>query len=461
MKNKIWLIILIIIVGLSIVGFATYKLFFEKTTKSTTSEKFKTLQLDESKVATHLSKVADTEDAYWQRAYEIWWESAESEKGTFDWADIDFIINDLTKLNIYPIVTIKPFANWDQDECHDTSYEADSHIPTKENQKSDKKVKVGAPCDIDAYANFLAQVVERYDGHGKEDVPNLKTPVKYWEIMNEPAMQGGGTGGMGEELKFFVGTSDEYFEILKTSYETIKKADSEAKVLHAGMAGMQENFLEFWRPIFEAGAGDYFDIANMHTINTDNMRHDMYISRFKIFLKEYGLEDRPIFVTEVQFGDLVGQPADLKEFEILIAKSTIFTLAQGVDKLFFIENWLFFDTEKDPENKIKFDNEAIVGTTHKVYLNLIDQLNSFDKVEILEEDYTKNSGDNEGLTSNIGHYKFTNGNKIIYVLWGGTELPKDLQIDGFLKITDIYGEFEEVAATDSILSDLPIFVETL
>ncbi|MFC1656630.1 hypothetical protein ACFL14_01525 [Patescibacteria group bacterium] len=461
MKNKTWLLVLIIIIGLGLAGFATYKLFFEKSTKSSTSEKSETLQLDKNKLATHLSKVVDTEGAYWQRAFELWWESAESEKGVFDWEETDFRMDELSDLGVYPVVTIKPFANWDQDACHDESYEADSHIPSKENEKTEQKIKVGAPCDIDAYADFLAQAVERYDGDGKDDMEGLTIPVKYWEIMNEPEMQGGGTGGMGEELKFFVGTSAEYFEILKTSYETIKEVDPEAKVLHAGMAGMQENFLDFWTPIFEAGAGKYFDIANMHTINTDESRHDMYILRFKTFLKKYGLEGRPIFVTEVQFGDLVGQPTDLDEFEVLIAKSTIFTLAQGADKLFFIENWLFFDTEKDPENKLKFDSKAITGTTHKVYLNLIDQINSFDKVEILEEDYTKNSGDNEGLTSNTGHYKFSNGDKIIYVLWGGSELPKELQVDGFLKVTDIYGETEEVTAGAGILSSSPVFVEVL
>ena len=183
--------------------------------------------------------------------------------------------------------------------------------------------------------------------------------------------------------------------------------------------------------------------------------------KFKKFLAEFGLENKPIFITEVQFGDLVGKPKDIEKFDELLAKSTVFALVQGVDKLFYIENWLFWDTKKSSENKLERDPKALESSTHKVYLNLVKQLNYFDKVEILNEEYIENPRDNEGTTSNIGHYKFTYKNKIIYVLWGGAQLPEALRIEGMLKITDIYGKSQEVTAGDEILSDSPIFVEVL
>lgn len=458
MNKKIRWILLVVFVLLLVGGFLIYKFYFTKPkeSKKTTQEAFK---LDKTKVETHLSKIMGTKGAYWQRMFELWWEEVETKQGSFDWDEVDERMKESNKMGIIPIVTIKPFANWDQDACHDEEYEADYHGPEKE---GGRKVKVGKPCDMDAYADFLKKAVERYDGDGKNDMDGLTIPVKYWEIMNEPSMQGGGTGGMGEELKFFVGTSEEYLEILKISYETIKEADSEAKVLHAGMAGMQKNFQDFWRPVFENKGGDYFDIANIHTINTDERREDMYIMKFIEFLTEYNLEDKPIFVTETQFGDLVGEPTDLEAFENLIARSTIFALAQGADKLFFIENWLFWDTEKDPENKLKFDSQATKSSTHKVYLNLIDKLNSFDKIEVLTEDYTENSTDVDGTTLNIGHYKFIDGDDIVYVLIGGEQLPEELINWGELKVTDIYGETRTVFGGDSsILSNSPIFVENL
>ena len=183
----------------------------------------------------------------------------------------------------------------------------------------------------------MRNLVERYDGDGVDDMPGLTVPVKYWEVINEPSMQGGSAGGMGEELKFFVGTSDEYFDTLKATYEAVKQADPTAKVAHAGMAGMQQNFRDFWDPIFEAGAGDYFDIANIHTINTDKRREDLYMVKFKEYMKQYGLEDKPVWITEVQYGELQGKPTDLVAFEELMVKSTALSLALGADKLIYIE----------------------------------------------------------------------------------------------------------------------------
>ncbi len=469
-----WLKVLIVILVLAILGVGGYfvwKNYFsqKETAQPVTQEK---LELDPQKAATHLSKVAETKNAYWMRGgFDLFWNEIEPEKGEFDWSSTDKKVKALNKNQVYVIPIVKPFANWDQDTCHpEKKYEAD-YDPQKGG-----KVKVGAPCDMIAYAEFLEKAIERYDGDGQDDMPGLTIPVKYWEIMNEPSMQGGTTGGVGEELKFFVGTSQEYFEILKTSYQTIKKADSEAKVLPAGMAGMQQNFQDFWKPIFAAGAGDYFDIANIHTINTDEKREDLYIIKFKKFLEQYGLEDKPIFVTELQYGELTEPPEDLAGLEKLIVKSSVFGLAMGADKLFYIENWLFWqeggftiqdekkDEKEDEKDKEKEDihkvsPEALESSTHKVYLNLVDKINNFDKIEKIKEEYVENASDFDGATCTLGQYKFISGSNAVYVLWGEAEVPTE--ITGKIKVTDIYGDSQQIQAENLTLDDQPVFVEIL
>lgn len=218
------------------------------------------LTLDPDNEKTYLSKVgSDIDNAYWVRGGWYYWNSVEPEQGNFDWDFFDEQIAMLQGDNAYVVPVIFPFASWDQETCHtEERYEAIF------DEKKGGHIKVGKPCDMEAYANFLAKTVERYDGDGTDDMPGLTIPVKYWEIMNEPSMQGGQIGGMGEDLKFFVGTQEEYLDILKTSYETIKQSDPEAKVLHAGMASVADDHVDFWDPIFAAGAGDYFDIANIH-----------------------------------------------------------------------------------------------------------------------------------------------------------------------------------------------------
>ena len=70
--------------------------------------------------------------------------------------------------------------------------------------------------------------MERYAGDGQNDMPNLKYPIKLWEVANEPEMQQ-------EPLVFFQGSPKDYFEILKATYEAVKEADSESYVVQGGM----------------------------------------------------------------------------------------------------------------------------------------------------------------------------------------------------------------------------------
>lgn len=468
-KVLIVVIVFLVLLGLAIGIYYWYQNYSSKETAKP-EESSAALSLDMGKVVTHLSKIAQTKDVNWQRMWEIWWEAVEQEEGNVNFAETDRYYKDvIQKEDIYMVATIKPFASWDQNECHNSTYEAD-YVGMEKTENS--KIKVGKPCNMEKYQTFLAAVVERYDGDGKDDMPGLSIPVKYWEIMNEPSMQGGSTGGVGEELKFFVGTSADYLDILKASYETIKSSDSEAKVLHAGMAGMQQNFQDFWDPIFKAGGGNYFDIANIHSINTDSKREDMYVIKFKKYLEDFGVKDKPIFVTEAQFGELADKPANIEEFDKLIARASIFTIAQGADVIFYIENWLQWDRfkaekeqnitgeegEKEP-GPMNYSEEVLSSSTHKVYLNLVNKINKFDSIETLEESYFESSEDRDGASTQSAQYKFVDGGNVVYVLWGEATLPSE--ISGRIKVTDIYGASEEKDASEIQLSDSPVFVEKL
>jgi len=467
MKKLYFLIAFVVIVLIVVGGFFIYKNYFSKETQTSTTNT-KPVKLDPQKEATHLSKVAGEKNAYWMRGFDVVWNVIEPEKGKYNWEENDRMLTEFKDgqaQGAYHLSIIWPYANWDQITCHSgKKYVATGHL-----KRGGEDLYMGAPCDMEAYSQFIREVVERYDGDGRDDMPDLKIPVKYWEIINEPEMQGGGFGGAGEDLKFFVGTPQEYVEILETSYKAIKKADSSAKVLYAGMAGMQKNFQDFWDPVFAGGGGGYFDIANIHSISTDEQREDLYVIKFKKYLEKYGIENKPIWVTEVQFGQLMDKPKDLTAFEKLMVRATVFSLAQGAEKLFFIENWTMWDNkemfkppEEDDESKKETKGkppklDLSNNSTHKVYLNLVDKINSFDKIETIKEKFTEGQDDREGATSQVAQYKFVNGDKAVYVLWGNAELPTE--ITGKLKVTDIYGVSREVETSALQLSDSPLFVE--
>lgn len=384
---------------------------------------------------THFSKVERAEKAHWIRVW-ITWGGIEREEGVYDFSYPDHIVRKAGENNALLLVTIEPFAEWDQDRCHGEEYYGNMPMPGGK-----ARIKVGKPCNMEDYREFLGRLVERYDGDGIDDMPGLIYPVKYWEVVNEPGMQGKDPSG----LKFFYGTPQEYLEILKVSYQTIKGADPEAKVLMGGMAGMHDQFVKFWDPIMDE-AGNYFDIANIHSIDTDERREDMFVLKFRRFLREHGIENKPIWITEAQFGSLgfeweKGRKLSVEEMDKLIVRAAVFSLALGADKIFFIsDNWRS-------------------ESTMKVYRTLVEKLNRFDSVEVVDQRYVENKGKDSGATSIRGCYKFAVENKTVYVVWGEGKLPE--AIKGRVKVTDIYGNEEIVEADEVELTDSPIYVEEL
>ncbi len=392
----------------------------EKVSPPTPESKEQLLSLEKS----HFSGVGKVQKANWIRFW-ILWENVEKERGKYDFSFVDDTVKKFQKNNRVLLFTVLPFASWDQNVCHGEEYFSTIPVPWGQ-----VRVKVGKPCNMTAYAEFLSRLVERYDGDGTNDMPGLRYPVKYWEIMNEPAMQG--------DLRFFSGSPEDYLEILKVSYERIKQSDKGAKVLMAGMAGMQSQFVQFWDKIMSE-AKNYFDIANIHSISTTSEMEDLFLFKFKEFLKNHGAENKKIWITEVQYGDLFSPPKDLRSVEKLLVKSTVFALANGASKIFHVGNWHEFWKSE---------------TMQRVYEILVSKIDYFDKVEILKQEYEKTK---EGIKTKIGQYKFVIGNKTVFVLWGNVKLPEEIK--GKVKVTDIYGNEKIIQASEITLSNEPIYVE--
>ena len=80
---------------------------------------------------------------------------------------------------------------------------------------------------MENYKTFLLALVDRYDGDGNNDMPNLTKPIIHWEIMNEP-----------EFKMFFKGSEDDFIEIFNFSSKIIKKKQKDSVIVMAGAAGM-------------------------------------------------------------------------------------------------------------------------------------------------------------------------------------------------------------------------------
>ena len=158
------------------------------------------------------------------------------------------------------------------------------------------------------FLEFIAALVERYDGDGVDDAPG-SPKVLHWEFYNEPdntsLFSGPGFGQWG-----YIG--DEYAAMLGQVYPVIKAASSSARVVMGGIA--YDNFIDeglgsfnraFVDDFFNAGGGNYIDYFNFHYYPAFAHKWNPYGSDLigkTNFLKNkmvsYGI-NKPVIITEI------------------------------------------------------------------------------------------------------------------------------------------------------------------
>lgn len=214
------------------------------------------------------------------------WDMVEPEKGVYDFARTDEVIKKAQENNLALLVEMVPYAKWDQGN--------DASCAGKPNEYMCK------PKDMTAYKKALSATIERYDGDGQKDMPGLKFPIKYWQIINEADIKDR------PYVIFFVGGPGDYLEVLKESYETIKEACSDCKVLVGAAASVRSEAISFWGNVFDLGGANYFDIANVHYVGLDvagggtvslGDAATLNVSPYKNLLESKGIK-KPIWVSE-------------------------------------------------------------------------------------------------------------------------------------------------------------------
>lgn len=362
--------------------------------------------------------------AFWQRPHlgPFIWGHIEKQQGEFNWSYVDSEVNHSQYWGINILATIWPFADWDQSSCHQ---EFDG---SQYSDWEDLGIYRQIPCNLDAYKLFVEKLVERYDGDGIDDMPDLQFPIKYWEVSNEPQLQ--------ESPTFFVGTPEEYFKILKTTYNGVKNADISAKVLHGGMAGLGDDDY-FWDDVLTLGGANFFDIGNIHCVGCDS--ESLYGIEFFEFLNNYNI-DKPFWITELNlsadaFGD---SEFSKKEWADYLITHFVQAFSGGAEKIFF-SNGLGGFTPSD-RNAWLIDGVS-KQEIYYAYKTIVDKLDYFSSVEKITQD----------------QYRFIVNTDTIYVLWGTGNVPNE--INGEVIVTAVDGTENTMNSSEIIVLESPIFVE--
>jgi hypothetical protein len=356
---------------------------------------------------------------FWQRPHPgpFIWGEIETSPGVFNWEHCDKEVINSQRYGVNIIATIWPFADWDQCNCRSKTSTIGSLIFDELGEYRQK------PCDMESYDLFITSLIERYDGDGIEDMPGLVVPIKYWEVSNEPSMQE-------DWLVFFVGTAVDYFDILNATYQSIKNTDSNAKVLKGGMAGVMEENTEFWSEVFDLGGRNYFDIGNIHSINSDS--DAINGPEYKTFLESKGI-NKSFWITEVELGSMdIEKNYPEEDIADSLISNFVQAFASGTEKIFH-PGIMKSSKKYEPEKE----------STYYALKTLVDKIDYFDSCEKLAD----------------GHFKFNVGENVVYVLWGEDNLPEE--ITGQVILTDITGSETTLDSSEIILNDSPVFIEIL
>ena len=259
------------------------------------------------------------------------------------------------------------------------------------------------------YRAFVKKLVERYDGDGIDDMPNLVNPVKYWQVFNEPD----------DISKDWEG----YAHLMEITYHAIKDSCSECKVIIGGMALGLEGFSNFYIPILKNLKGKYIDVFDFHHFGAswEWMSYIDSVSRIKKELLGNGYNNTEIWVTET--GTYSGKPQNIpveqteKEQAESLVKRYIYALSCGVKKIF----WAFGILEGFVDKNIDFDHTGLIydgkgsedpgygkkKLSYYSYKMMTEKLSgsNFSKIEHLK------------LDERVYAYKFNKCDKSIYVLW--------------------------------------------
>jgi len=247
----------------------------------------------------------------------------------------------------------------------------------------------------DDYVNFIQKTVEKY-----------KNQIKYWEIWNEP--------DLGDSVPYW---DKNYVELLKISYQAVKKADPEAKILLGGLSTSPKTFenkdILSLEKYYQQGAKDYFDIMNFHFYpadvdprDYDNPDHGIFarINMIKQIMEKYGDNNKPIWNTEGAYGNDTDEGLQAQ----YLARYFTAQFAEKINKVF----WFHFMTHKDSlldgnDWGLYYKNGAAKLSSY-TYKILADKLNGIDvsKTQTIYQD-----------KDNVYVYKFIKNDKPVYVAW--------------------------------------------
>ena len=251
------------------------------------------------------------------------WAEVEPRSKKYKFKDIDRHVNALQKAGLDLVITLHLVSRWGVD----VDYEK---LATEKPERS-WTLFSGYPSHMDSWLTLVRKFVDRYDDDGKNDMPGLQRPIRYWQIENEVLWQ-------------WQGTPQQYLDMLAQTSRTIREADPQAKIILGGLTdGLalakadrgvstegQRKVINVLEHVLREGA-PYFDIIDFHSYDDEPYGLALQACWLREKMKKVGIS-KPIWSLENAgpFDDFTAA-----RFAEHVVKRHIVGLAYGIDEFFW------------------------------------------------------------------------------------------------------------------------------
>ncbi|MFC1735846.1 hypothetical protein ACFL1X_06995 [Candidatus Hydrogenedentota bacterium] len=328
----------------------------------------------------------------------------------------------------------------------------------------------------ESWRKGLIEKVERYDGDGIDDMPGLKIPIKYWQFSNEWTWR-------------WKGSQEDFIELWRISYECVKQADPEAKVVLGGMTGIGalalvdgyrgDDFIVYQGKAFGAEelptipefqkqrafieavleqAAPYFDVISFHVYG--GYQHiPGCVAWLRDKMEALGYS-KPIITTEMGGPFIKGQDAYTEQTHCdAIVKYHAVSLTSGIDVIY----WSTLNVL--PEWGITYANTGLLDRhdkpkpgfyTYKLMVAKLGDMTTAIRVPV------------ESWDTETRIYRFGTPDGPVYVMWSERIAGRHLEFPvqtAKVRVTDVAGNKAIIKTKNGKaimeLTDSPVFMESI
>ncbi|MGG1555586.1 DUF7594 domain-containing protein [Paenibacillus ferrarius] len=295
----------------------------------------------------------------------------------------------------------------------------------------------------EGFANYVKAYADRYEGQ-----------LDAIEVFNEFNGSFGDRGNGPADSK-----PENYFPLLKKTYETVKAAHPDTPVVGMVMA-IDLNWME---KVFQLGGLQYLDVISVHpyVYPSEPERLETQIRGLQDLIRQYNNGQlKPIWISETGWPtQLDSRGVDEQKQADYLIRSYVVAIANGIDKIMwydFMNDGVQLNYNEDNFGIIRNTNDKLGPYTPKpAYAAYATMTRALGGAQFVSKDSTD---------ADIRSYVFQKGGEQIRAVWAaGSSVPAVIHTATSIQITDMMGNTDTYVPHNGnvyvTLNDEPYFIK--